>query len=125
MPLTPELVNSVFKKCFLTEAGKNVKTIPVEFGDQTFKFDHLSIEANKVEIEKMLEELPPQFKEGESFLNACLDKNGNLWTGVHGNIMKLFLLGMAIGKVEYTFPKEVWPSLHGGMPFYTVKSLAA
>jgi hypothetical protein len=74
----------------------------------------------------MLAELPDMFKEsgggGWSFLNACDDRHGNQWTGLHQRMEQLFQLGIGIDKVECQLPREVWPALPGGMPYYIVKA---
>lgn len=57
---------------------------------------------------------------GWTFLNACHDRHGNLWTGFHRRMEELFMLGLAIGKVHCLFPRDLWDALPGGMPFYMV-----
>jgi hypothetical protein len=57
---------------------------------------------------------------GATFLNACVDKNGTQW-GEHRNIDQLLCLGIAIGKVSFPMPKEMWSMLPGGMPFVQYK----
>lgn len=73
----------------------------------------------------MLAELPDDFKISRggsySFLNACLDKHGNQWTGLHRAQEELVRLGIAIGRVECCFPRETWAALPGGMPYFMVK----
>jgi len=36
---------------------------------------------------------------------------------------KLFLLGLAIEKVKCLMPREVWPALPGGMPYYVINDV--
>lgn len=76
------------------------------------------------EIIAMLNELPREFHDsiggGWSFLQACNDKNGIQWTGLHMDMDKLFILGIAINKVKYILPKELWNVLPGGMPFLVI-----
>lgn len=75
-------------------------------------------------IESMLNGLPDGFKKsvggGISFLNMCMDKNNVHWTGLHQKMDELVMLGNAIGKVEFLFPKHQWSSLPGGMPYIVI-----
>ena len=54
-------------------------------------------------------------------MNACMDKSGRQWTGMHLTMEYLFLLGIAIGEVEYLLPREMWEAFPGGMPYLVVK----
>jgi hypothetical protein len=65
--------------------------------------------------------LPKEFKTGggASFMNACMTVEGELW-GQHQNIDELLCLGLAINKVKFFIPKEMWSALPGGMPFFVV-----
>jgi hypothetical protein len=80
------------------------------------------------EIRAMLRELPPEFMQsgggGMSFLNACDDKYGEQWTGLHRTMGFLFGLGMAIGYVDCLFPRDLWSAMPGGVPYYVVKDQA-
>ena len=73
----------------------------------------------------MLAELSDDFKTsgggGMSFLNACMDKHGNQWTGMHLRQEQLVQLGIAIGEVEYAASREMWRLFPGGMPYFVVK----
>jgi hypothetical protein len=84
------------------------------------------LENHRSEIEAMLDELPDEFKRsvggGWSFLNACNDKHGNQWTGLHQRMEQLFQLGIGIGKVEAQLPRKMWAALPGGMPYYVINS---
>ena len=57
---------------------------------------------------------------GWSFLNMCVDKDGNQWTGFHEIVDKLLMLGIAIGKMSFLLPKQMWSILPGGMPYVVV-----
>ena len=75
------------------------------------------------EIRGMLAELPDQFRRasgGWSFLNACNDRYGNQWTGLHAVMEQLFMLGMSAGLVTEVFDRGMWPALPGGMPYYVI-----
>lgn len=116
--LNPQRVSEIFGEC------RHGSTVHVEGIRGPVWFSAERLEVHRPEIEAMLDELPDDFKEssggGTSFLNACQDKHGNLWTGLHGIMEQLFLLGMGIGKVKLLFPREMWSYLPGGMPYYVI-----
>ena len=64
-----------------------------------FVFKKEKLDKNKNDIIDMLEQLPPQFKQGLSFLIACDDKDGDQWEE-HVNMEALVVLVIAIGKVS-------------------------
>jgi hypothetical protein len=72
----------------------------------------------------MLSDLPDEFQArkggGWSFLNACMDRHGHQWTGLHQQQERLFALGIACGKARWLFPRQLWTSLPGGMPYVSV-----
>jgi len=116
--LTAVNVRDIIEKC-VSEHGD----LEVQVVINTFVFDSAKIEEHKDDIIEMLDGLPPQFKRscggGWSFINACDDKDGVQW-GEHSNIEQLLALGIAIGKVNFGFPREMWNILPAGMPYFTV-----
>ena len=80
------------------------------------------VNKRKDKIIGFLKELPEEFSKGGgwSFLNLCNDKDGQQWTGLHKVMQELVCLGIAIGKMKYTMPKDTWAALPGGMPYVTV-----
>lgn len=99
------------------------KTIIAEGVVHTFGFNADKLATHKQEIIDLLNELPDNFKEevggGWSFIQACIDKNGNHW-GEHHSMEELFCLGIAIGRVKCLMPRAMWGILPGGVPYYTV-----
>jgi hypothetical protein len=94
----------------------------------TYGFQPQRLESHRDEITKMLQGLPWQFRPtnvggdgGWSFLNACEDANGELWTGEHRTVEALLVLGIGLGLAEWLLPKEIWSALPGGMPYVVVK----
>lgn len=123
--LNPNRINEILKNCLYKDDeivnGKPiVEPIIVEGIIQAFGFNPNRIENYKKEIEFMLEDLNPNFKNGWSFLNLCHDKNGNLWTGEHKTMEELMCLGMAINKISYCAPRDFWEVLPGGMPYIKI-----
>lgn len=85
------------------------------------------VETHREEIVAMLNELPTEFLSvelggagGWSFLNACLDKNGVQWTGLHQTQDRLVQLGLAVGAASYLLERSMWAAFPGGMPYFVV-----
>lgn len=125
MELTSENVTNVFMDCLFRDeelAGGLPYTKHVIGEGITIKtaFNAERLESHKQDILDMVDALPPQFKEGWSFLNMCNDKSDKQWTGEHRVMEQLVTLGMATGKIKLLAPKEMWPMFPGGMPYYQV-----
>ncbi len=122
--INPERVNTIFMDCLFNDGEDTSNHVKAEGITQNVGFHPERLESHRAEIEEMLDELPDEFKEsgggGISFLNACNDKLGNQWTGLHQRMEQLLQLGIAIGKVKCLIPREMWSALPGGMPYYTV-----
>ena len=102
--LSPERVTQVFMGSLFTP-GENTDDAIVARGIVTnVGFNRERLEQQRDAIVEMLNELPLPFRAssggGWSFVNACLDKNGDQWTGLHSVMEQLFLLGLAIDKVK-------------------------
>jgi len=82
------------------------------------------LEEKSKDIETLLRQLPEEFYAtkggGMSFLRACMRFDGEQW-GEHHDMEALMVLGMATKKVTCLMPKEMWPALPGGMPYYRVE----
>jgi hypothetical protein len=122
--LNEEHVNRVFMDCLFRDGEDTRQYIKAEGIVRNVGFHPERLEGRRAEIVAMLDELPEQFHEksggGWSFLNACNDKHGNQWTGLHQTMEQLFQLGIAIGKVKSLMPREMWEALPGGVPYYVV-----
>ena len=140
--LTPQAVTEQFEYCL--SRHRRLKAEPVRpfgagFGGITFDdtmivvdgivhsavFNALRIGGRAEQIGDLLGELPTTFRHGEgggwSFLNACADRGGDLWTGEHATVEKLVLLGLATKHVQLLLPRKMWHALPGGMPYFSVK----
>ena len=119
--LDPEEVNSVFGDCL---AEDDLDTIESDMVIAPVLFGRVNIERNHDLIRRMLMELPEQFRQsgggGWSFLNACDDRHGTQWTGLHQRMGMLFALGQAAGLVKSLLPRDMWDALPGGMPYYII-----
>jgi hypothetical protein len=126
MQLTGDNVRKIFLNCLFDEGytdkeveerGKIVKSVMVNVG-----FDSAKVDKNKEHIIELLEQLPDNFRKssesgGWSFLEACMDKDNHQW-GEHRSIDELLALGLAIDKIEFLTPREVWCILPGEMPYF-------
>jgi hypothetical protein len=124
MVLDSDRVSAVFMDCLFRAGEDASKYVLAEGITINVGFHSERLESHRAEIEAMLAELPDEFQKshggGWSFLNACNDRYGNQWTGSHQRMEQLFQLGIGIGKVKCQLPREMWPALPGGMPFYIV-----
>jgi hypothetical protein len=123
--LTPQSVEAVFMDCLFKDGEDTSTRIVAEGITMNVGFHPGRIEEHRQEIHDMLAELPDGFKEGSaasgmSFLEACNDRHGNLWTGMHLTMQQLVQLGIAIGEVKYLAPREMWRMLPGGMPYLLI-----
>ena len=117
---------TVLRPSFLTVCSRTVRTphYVAEGITLSVGFHPERLDSHEKEIVALLDELPDVFKTstggGMSFLQACNDKHGNQWTGLHQRMEQLFLLGIGIGKVKLCLPRDMWAMLPGGMPYYTI-----
>ncbi len=129
--LKPERVEEIFNDCLFKDEyaldGQAHEQRTIEGVVLSAVFDGYHLSTHMLEIMKMLEELPDEFKEfsggGWSFLQACNDKHGTQWTGLHETMDKLFMLGMGIDKVKYLMPREDWVLFQGHMPYLVISSV--
>lgn len=124
MRLTVEAVDELAERCkwLLSDPGPDVRAI---FGVEVNLYLHAGrVEAATAAIGALLAELPDAFRDGRaagcSFLDACRDRHGRRWTGLHRDMDRLFCLGIAAGLARWTVPQTIWPLLRGGKPYVTV-----
>lgn len=115
-------VNEIFLDCLYKDEETKKGEVPegaiiVEGIIMKVGFNPERVEKNKNNIINILEQLHPTFNEGWTFLNMCIDKNDNEWTGSHKTMEQLLVLGLAIGKLEYCCDRDMWSILPGGMPY--------
>jgi hypothetical protein len=124
MKLTSEAVDEMMKACLFADDEPMEPAIEVDGIVNRYAFHPERIAANAARISDLLAELPDQFQAtgggGWSFLNACMDRHGVQWTGLHQQQERLFALGIAAGKSKWLFPRELWDALPGGMPYVSV-----
>jgi len=125
MELTARNVEIVFNNCLCENEESTQSYIKAEGIVNIFGFHPERIKKYKDDIYKMLKQLPDAFQKetggGMSFLNACDNKNGDQWTGLHQIMEQLVVLGIAIDKVKYCLPKPMWSLLPGSMPYFVIE----
>ena len=127
-------IHETLLDCFYPEATDPlaivetpVSGVKVEGIMHNYIFDGNRVEKHRDQINDWLDQLPEEFNEktggGWSFLQACVDRNGDQW-GEHMNMEELFALGIAIGRVSFLLPREMWKALPGGMPYLVIREKA-
>jgi hypothetical protein len=127
MKLTGGNVDLIFSDCLfrddeIVDGKPVVEPVKGEGITITSGFHPERLEAHRNDISELIDQLPEEFKEGMSFLNMCNDKDGRQWTGFHRVMEQLVMLAMATEKLSLCAPREMWPVLPGGMPYYKVES---
>ncbi len=122
MKLTSENVEAIFKDCLAESAGKATQIISGVIIRAGFNRDKVT--ANRDNILSMLSYLPKEFHAlkggGWTFLNLCVDADGQQWTDLHQKCDMLICLGIAIGAVKFLLAREFWQCFPGGMPYVVV-----
>jgi len=124
MPLIDsQRVSAIFEEVYTPDGSGTL----VEGGIAPVHLDVDKLETYRDEVAEMLGNLPVGFMPeseggggGWSFLQACMDRDGEQWTGLHVVMNQLFTMGCALKLVTLLLPREMWDILPGGMPYYTV-----
>lgn len=91
-------------------------------------FHKTRLESAREEVRSFLNELPLIFRAdpglagaggGWSFLQVCVQADGEIWTGMHQVCEQLLMLGGALGYVSRMdfLPREALP---GGVPYFSI-----
>lgn len=122
--LTSEAVRTIASECLYARDEPHDDAIIVEGIVTHMGFHPERIAKNTDKISELLAELPTEFHAkgggGWTFLNACNDKHGIQWTGLHREMELLFCLGIAAGKAKWMLPRDMWEVMPGGMPYVVV-----
>lgn len=85
-----------------------------------FAFHPQRIADKAGDVAELIAELNPTFHKsdggGWSFLNLCVDRHRHQW-GEHADCEKLLVLAIATDQGGFSLPRDMWPSLPGGMPY--------
>lgn len=125
--LTADRVSTVMRYCLFrkeecpADGSAPAGAVIIEGIKVGYGFHPGRLDEKRDEIALLLRELPEQFMAGGgwSFLNACVDRSGTQW-GEHVHVDALMSLGLAVGLVSLLVPRELWDTLPGGMPYFSV-----
>lgn len=100
--------------------------LTVESGGEPIPLDKAKLESHQTEIARILLEQDPKFFKhseagGYTFLQLPFDGKGNHWCE-QPTALKLCILGLGLGLVEYLLPREVWSALPGGVPYLAIEN---
>jgi len=123
--INSEEVTAMFKDCLFRDAEVNppptdfVKTNGIAVN---IEFHPTRLDSHKRRIGEIVGNLSKEFVEGGgwTFLNMCLDKNGNQWTSFHKVQDQLLCLAVGTnqGKILMAEMASVMP---GGVPYVQFK----
>jgi hypothetical protein len=124
--LTAKNVRDVFMDCLYRDGEDTKDAVLVEGVVNKFGLCPARLRSHVTDIRELLQQLPVEFQSGHqkggggwSFLNACVDKDGEQW-GEHENIEQLLVLGLATHQATILLPRNMWSLLPGGMPYFSV-----
>ena len=124
MELTGKNVEDTFVACLFKEDEDTSKAVMAQGVTGQFGFHPDRLQEHKADIESLADQLPDEFKTsgggGATFLNACMNAKGEIWTDFQKFMELLLVMGVAIGKITYPMSKEMWDALPGGVPYFTV-----
>ena len=128
MELNRENVESIMKKCLFTKpeidaavaAGEKhpQEAVVVKAVAHTFGFHPERLKGSEDDVVSLLRQLPEEFHEGWSFLNAPLNRDKEQW-GEQRDAEALISLGIGLGYVTECIP-GLRAALPGGVPYYQV-----
>lgn len=125
MKLTTENVHKIFTKCLFSDGENTDNHVKVHAVNMVIGFNPEKLKFNEKNITLMLCQLPNSFMKsgggGMSFLNMCNDENDNQWTGIHKQMDELVALGLAIEKLSFLMPRDMWSAFPGGMLYLVVE----
>ena len=123
MKLTCKNVNETVAECLFRQGEDTSQAVYAEGVLVKFGFHPERLLLRSKDIGLMLSDLPENFRSdkggGWSFLNACMTQDGEQW-GEHRDIDALLALGIATNQASILMPRELWPALPGGMPYFSV-----
>ena len=122
--LSPEAVQAMLRSCLAADSEPDQAGCEIQGVVHCFRFNPRQIGMHTPGIKRLLAELPDEFWRskggGWSFLKASVDRHGWQWTDLHRDIETLVCLGIAAGVTAWVLPRDMWPELPGGMPYFFV-----
>jgi hypothetical protein len=125
--IDPEQINKLFLDCLFRDEEVTEGTMPenavlIDGVLGKFGLHRERLLSHRAFVNECLKLLPNEFREigGWSFLNACVQQDGEQWTGLHQRMDQLIVLGIGLGLAKWTFPRDLWSALPAGMPYFQV-----
>src|SRR6266478_1898966 len=119
--LTSETVHKLMLVCLANDDSQ--ETITIDGLVNSYLLDKAKIASRSEQIRDLLDQLQDPFQAskggGWSFLNACNDRDGHLWTGEHRIMEALICLGIAANRAKWLM-KEMAHIMPGGVPYVVV-----
>src|SRR6478735_6010944 len=110
-------VEHIFKRCLLNDDEKNLEHIYEHGVKIEVYFKTSELKKYRQRITEMISQLPETFLQhkggGWSFLNLCLNKDGQQWTDSHEVCDMLVCLGLAIDKIAFCLHRDMWSIFPG------------
>ena len=127
---SPALTSNHVEQAFRSSLAENVEgAIVIEGIVHKVAFDPGRVAGQRDAVVAMIADLQDEFITtrggGWSFLNLCMDRHGNQWTGLHLAMEQLCMLAIALELGRWVLPKELWSALPGGMPYVQFDQVAA
>lgn len=123
--LKSEKVSEIFQNCLLKdcEIKRKIKFkyIKVRGLKKEFLFHPKRLKDLTLDIHILINDLPDDFKDGQSFLKLCKNKRGQSWTESYEICEQLMLLGIAIKEVKYCCLRTMWGVFPDEMPYIQIK----
>lgn len=107
----------LYKKSEIIDNKPVVEPIYVSGISHDFGLNPTRLQNHTEAIIDMINQLPSEFKSGWSFLNMCIDKEGNQWTSQHSHCEQLAVLAIALDLGRYVMPKQYWNVFPGSVPY--------
>jgi hypothetical protein len=107
-------VLDIYRDCANLELLENSSTairVQKVTSDDEVCFDPECLNTHRQEIISILDQLPGTFRPGsggDSFGAMDSDEYGAPWTSSLADVECLLLLGVAIERIEYVDPREIW-----------------
>ena len=116
-----KLTQDTFMDCLFKKGEDTSDHVTIEGLTDTFELHPQRLEEKRELVTALLAQLPPEFKEGWSFLNLCVTKDGKQWTDLHRVCEQLVVMAIGLGLMKYLFPRHIWTLLPGGVPYLIMK----
>jgi hypothetical protein len=117
-----ETVRETVSYCLFRDGEPTSPHVVGEGVTNSFGFHPGRLEEKRPVVIEMIEKLDSAFRKsgggGASFLQLCVDKDGNQW-GEHRECSDLIAIANALKLASFPMGRNLWSALPGGMPYVT------